>query len=191
MASTIDIVNMALSQLGEGPLLAITDDSPIGRLANRTFDLLRQGLLREHPWNFAMKRASLAASATAPAWEYTNAFPLPVDFLRLVAISNTSKYDYRIERTDDGTVIVTDLGAPLLIKYTADITTAGEMDPKFVEALAARCAKEWANPVTGDATIINAAVSLYERTLRDAKSIDGQEDYPTQVTSDEWILARY
>jgi hypothetical protein len=191
MASTIDIVNKALGQLGEAALLNLSDDSPHARLANRTYDDLRKGMLREHPWNFAMKRDSLAASTVAPAWEFTNAYPVPDDFLRLVSVHNPSKYDYRIERTSDGTVIVTDLGAPLLIKYTADIELAGEMDPSFIEALAARCAVEWADAIKGDANRTATLVQLYQKKLRDAKSIDGQEDYPTVVTSDEWLLARY
>ena len=61
MASDIGIINGALSKLGEVPILAVTDNTEPGRLANRTYNDIRDALLREFPWNFAIKRASLAA----------------------------------------------------------------------------------------------------------------------------------
>ncbi len=190
MASKIGIINSALSQLGEAPINDVTDNSRAGRLAERTYDDLRQGLLRDHPWNFAMTRLSIAASSTAPVWEFERAFPLPSDCLRVVEVYNPSLLKYRIENTSAGTVIVTDLSSPLKIKYTADLEDANRMDPKFREALAARLAMDWAEEITGTAAKVAQIAQIYDLLVKAAKGIDGQEDSPEIVTSNDWIDAR-
>ena len=153
MASEVGIVNAALRKLGAGTLTALSDASVEGRLANATYAEYRDKLLRSHPWNFATKRLSIAANATAPVWEYDNAFNVPADFLRLMDVSNPQLMDYRIEATADGTVIVTDIAGPLKIKYIAQITDPNKMDAEFREALASLLASEWAEPHTGIASL--------------------------------------
>ena len=66
LAADIDIINAALSKLGEQALLSVADQSVPGRLANRTYKDIKEALLREYPWNFTPKRISLTAAAAAP-----------------------------------------------------------------------------------------------------------------------------
>ena len=190
MASAVGISNAALGKIGAGTLLALTDASPEGRLALRTFAELRDQLLRAHPWNFATKRASLAASSTAPVWEYDNAYVVPSDFLRVLDVSNPQLMDYRVERVEDATVIVTDISAPLKIKYTAQITDADSMDPSFREALSALLAREWAEPLTGITSLGQQAAAMYDKKLQEAKAVDGQEQTPAESTNFSWIDVR-
>ncbi|GAG86082.1 unnamed protein product [marine sediment metagenome] len=190
MASKIGIINSALSQLGEASITALTDVSRAARLAERTYDDLRQDTLRDHPWNFAMKRLSIAASTTAPVWEFAYAYPIPADCLRIVEVCNPSKLKYRVEYANAGTIIATDIAAPLKIKYTTDIEDANAMDSKFREALAARCAMNWAEPLTGTSAKVAQIAQIYTLLVKGAKAVDGQEDSPEIVTSDDWIDAR-
>jgi hypothetical protein len=191
MSSSTDIINAALSQLGEASITALTDNTRQARLAERTYDNIRQAMLRDHPWNFAMKRLSIAASSVAPVWEYAFAYPLPSDCLRLVEIDNPSKLIYKVELAASGTIVATDLASPLKIKYTSDVEDANKMDAKFREALAGRLASEWAEVLTANSAKVTQSVNLYSLLLKGAKSVDGQEDIPEIVTSDEWINARY
>jgi hypothetical protein len=191
MASKIGIINSALSQLGEAAITALTDNSRSARLADRTYDDLRQDVLRDHPWNFAMKRLSIASSATAPVWEFARQFPLPSDCLRLVEVYNPSLYEYRVEYSAAGTVVVSDIESPLKIKYTIDIEDANRMDGKFRQAFAVYCAANWAEALTGTSAKVAQLMQVYSLLTKGAKAVDGQEDSPRNTSSDAWIEARY
>lgn len=207
MASDVDIVNAALLKLGARPILAFTDDTPEGRLATRRYATVRDDALRAHPWNFAMKRTSLAASSTAPDWGFTYAYPVPTDFLRLHGVYDTGSNlwmglrdvgyqpdftPWRIESTTDGAVIATDIIPPLQIRYVAQVTDANLMSPSFREALAAKLAAEWAEAITGSDRKVELMENLSTRKVAEARSVDGQE----QTTDDAfhptvWLTARY
>ena len=90
MASDVGIANAALRKLGQSPITSFSEANKAGRIANERFAESRDALLAEHPWNFALKRVSLAASATAPEWGYNNAFPLPTDYIRMYEVEGES-----------------------------------------------------------------------------------------------------
>lgn len=79
MASEVEICNSALIKLGDDTITSLTDDSKRARLCNAQFARLRDEVLRAHPWNFAIRRASLAKLSQAPAFEFAAAFRLPED----------------------------------------------------------------------------------------------------------------
>ncbi len=186
MAASIDIINAALSKLGEVAILAVTDPSPAGRLANRTYGDIRDALLREFSWNFAVKRASLAADATAPDWGYLRKFNLPTGCLRLIEVNNAGDEDWR----NEGRAVVTDMTAPLEILYVAEVSV-DEMDATFREALAARLAMEWAEPLSQTTTVVNAMATLYRNKLQVARAADGQEDRIRTIDAPDFIDARF
>ncbi len=186
MAADIDIINAALSKLGEQNLTSVTDASPPGRLANRTYPDIRDALLREHSWNFAVKRASIAADTATPVWEFALQYTLPGDCLRLLELSNTANLDWRLE----GNKILTDLAAPLLIKYVARVLEGG-MDATFREALAARLAMEWAEPLSQTTSVADAMATLYRNKLQVARAADGQEDRLRAIDASEFVEARW
>jgi hypothetical protein len=61
MASTVDICNGALNQLGATTILSLTEDSKNARLCNSRFTQVRDAVFRSHPWNCLQKRVELAA----------------------------------------------------------------------------------------------------------------------------------
>ena len=186
MAADIDIINAALSKLGEQAILAVTDASAPGRLANRTYADIRDALLREFPWNFATKRASLAADPVAPTWGFARKFNLPSDCLRVVELNNDADEDWR----NEGRTIVTDITAPLQIIYIGS-AQVDAMDSTFREALAARLAMEWAEPLSQTSSVVSAMSALYKNKLRVARVADGQEDSTREVTAPSFINARF
>lgn len=186
MAADIDIINAALTKLGEITLLSVADVSPAGRLANRTYADIRDSFLRQYTWNFATKRASLAAESEAPEWGFLRTFNFPSDFLRLIEIKNEGDEDWR----NEGNAIVTDIVAPLKIKYVARVLE-GEMDATFREALAARLAMEWAEPLAQSTTLTNTMATLYRNKLQVARAADGQEDRIRVIEASDFINARF
>jgi len=186
MASEVDVVNGALSKLGEQPLLSLADASPAGRLATRTYADIRDALLREFTWNFATKRGSLAAESASPLWGYARSYVLPSDYMRLIEINNSQDADWR----NEGGKIVTDMTAPLEIKYVARVSV-DTMDSTFREALASRLALEWAEPLTQTTSVVNSMAALYRNKLQVARVTDGQEDRLRVIDYPDFIDARY
>jgi hypothetical protein len=186
MASSIEIINAGLRKLGEPPITTRTDQSPQARIANATYDSIRNAMLRETPWNFATKRTRLAADASTPAWGYDRQFPLPADFLRLTDVSNASDSEWRLENGK----ILTDLEAPLDILYVAQVSES-DMDISFQEALAARCAFEWAETLSQTDSVKQTMGSQARIALQRARAADGQEDRQRKLGNDSFITSRF
>jgi len=184
--SETSIANAALTLLGERRIASLSDTSKIAVLLNDRYAEVRDDLLRSHPWNFATKRASLAKDTTAPVWGFDNAFTLPADCLRVLELDNRSKYPYRIE----GRKIVTDLGAPLDIEYTARITDPVQMDVMFRQALSAALAADVCEAITGDDEKVETLTRLASRKAAASRVPDGQEPSPRQLEASEWLDAR-
>lgn len=188
MASDVGIVNAALRKLGHSPITSFTENSKAGRIANARFAESRDALLHEHPWNFATRRTNLAADATSPDWGFANAFTPPVDFIRMYEV-NEEDEDSGKWKMEDGK-IVTDLSAPLEIRYVYQVTDANRMDPGFREALATRLAADWAEDITGSDEKVVSLERKARVAVAQARSNDGQEGIPDRLEADDWLNAR-
>ncbi len=94
MTSVVQICNIALSNLGEAKIAALTDENERARQCNLRYEDCRDAVLRSHPWNAAVTRAALAANVTAPAWGFAKSLPFPPT----VCASWTSKTTTRVIR---------------------------------------------------------------------------------------------
>jgi hypothetical protein len=146
-------------------------------------------LLSRHPWNFALKRDSLAASVEAPAWGPAYAYPLPPDYIRIFEVNGEDEGTgkWKVENGE----IVTDLNAPLEIRYVYRVTDTNRMSSNFREALASTLAADWAEDITGDDNVVQIAAQKSIRAVAQARSNDGQEGIPDQLEADEWLSARW
>lgn len=79
MATTqLEIVNLTGIEFGEKPLTAVDDTTKLGEAAGDAWADTRDWLLARHPWNFALRRAELAAvEAFAPAYDWSTGYLLP------------------------------------------------------------------------------------------------------------------
>ena len=68
MSSVVQICNIALSNIGEQRITALTDNNERARLCNLRYDDVRDAVLRSYPFKVAVQRVELALSADAPAW---------------------------------------------------------------------------------------------------------------------------
>jgi len=189
MSSQVDIVNAAFVKIGVPRIVTMLDDVDRAELALAIYADQRQHVLRDHPWNFAIKRASLAALAAAPEWGFTYKYQLPGDCLRVLETSEDvdgGDYEWFVE----GRVIVTDLSPPLLIRYVSDIEDENEMDALFRELLAIRIGQVLAEPLTGSSEVAAAMKNEYEDKLRAARGSDGQEGSAQRMQVTSWVTAR-
>ena len=193
MASTTEIANRALLKLGDSTILALTDNSKGARTINGMFNIVRDAELRRHNWNFAIKRSSIPALAAAPDWGYQYQFPLPSDYLKLVQVNdyyirptNKSRPPWRLE----GGVILTDMPAPLKIRYVSRVENTGLWDAMFVECMACKLAFEACEAITQTSTKKQMASDEYKVALSEAIRCSSIENPPDEYPAGTWLEAR-
>jgi hypothetical protein len=169
MASTVDICNGALNQLGATTILSLTEDSKNARLCNSRYTQVRDGLFRTHPWNCLQKRVELAADTDAPAWGFSYAYTLPADCLRLLKILDYDS-NYKVE----GRKILSNTSS-MKILYIGRITDPNEYDELLRETLSASLAADIAFAVTSNNTTATNMYNLFQDKLKDARFVDSTE----------------
>lgn len=73
MPSVVEICNEAMDLLGAATITSLDENSKEARLCNRRFSTVRDAVLRSHPWNCAITRATLSQDGTPPS------FGLPIN----------------------------------------------------------------------------------------------------------------
>ena len=191
MASTVDICNSALNLLGASTISALTDDSKNARLCNQRYEPIRNRVFRSHAWNCLHKRVQLAQNSTAPVVEYSYAYALPSDCLRILKVHNgttdsiASSIDYKLE----GRNIVTDEGTIYAI-YIALITDPNEYDVYLQESISHQLAADICYAVTNNATLAKNYMERADERLREARFIDATENALRTIESSEFTDAR-
>jgi len=191
MASAVDIANSALNLLGASTISAFTDDSKNARLINQRYEPVRNRVFRSHAWNCLHKRVQLAQNSTAPVVEYSHAYALPSDCLRVLKIHNgttdsiASSIDYKLE----GRNIVTDEGTVFII-YIALDTDPNNYDTYLQESISHQLAADLAYAVTNNATLADKYMTRADERLREARFIDATENSLGTIESSEFTDAR-
>lgn len=198
MASQVEICNRALIKLGAGQITSITDNSKAARILSGLWDTVRKAELSRRFWVFALTRAQLAALATKPSWGFAYQYQLPTDFLKLAQVNDTfvppGMMDYR--NADDSTYaiegqnLLTDLGAPLKIRYVRDITDTGLFDPLFDEMLASKLAVEACYAITQSRDGQRTAQEDYKAAVREAALSNAIAKPPQGMLDDSWMMGR-
>ena len=184
MASEVDICNMALIEVGGARIMSLGEDNKPGRLCKLYYPLVRDMILRGHPWNFAQKRAELALTTDTPSFEYGFAFQLPSDCLKV--IKTDDQYDvFKIE----GKTLLTN-NSSCSILYTSRVEDTTHFDSLFIEAFAAKLGGKLCYNLSDNNTLVQLMEARYKSTLRQAKSMDGQEGIIDNVEADEWLNSR-
>ena len=169
MASTVDICNGALNQLGATTIVSLTEDSKNARLCNARFTQIRDSVFRSHPWNCLQKRVELAADTTAPAWGFSYAYTLPADCLRLLRILDYDS-NYKVE----GRKILSNTSS-MKILYIGRITDPNEYDESLRETLSAALGADIAFAVTSNNQTATNMYNLFQDKLKDARFVDSTE----------------
>jgi hypothetical protein len=191
MASVVDMCNSALNLLGASTISALTDDSKNARLCNQRYEPVRNRVFRSHAWNCLHKRVQLAQNSTAPVVEYSYAYALPSDCLRVLKVHNgttdsiASDIDYKLE----GRNIVTNEGTVYII-YIAIDTDPNNYDTYLQESIAHQLAADLAYAVTNNATLADKYMVRADERLREARFIDATENSLGTIESSEFTDAR-
>lgn len=186
--SAVEIVNSALAKIGAPSISALNEDSEPARRANRIYIPARDELLRCHPWNFAIRRLTLSSNVTGPGYEYTYAYTLPTDCIRVLGtdLDETGVCLWFIE----GRNIITD-ASTLKIKYITKVEDVETYDSAFNETLSYRLARDLASSLNRDKNLSLTMNQYYEQSLAMARSYNGQEGSTRVVKADLWLNSRY
>jgi len=169
-----EIANLALSKLGPGGgyLTSLeTDDTEAAEALRRVYVAVRDEVLEAHAWRFARKRDALAADPAPPTWGFALQYTLPSDCLKVLAVKGYAVNWTSAFEEEDGKLL-TDITAPLYIRYLARVTNTGKFSPTFVAALAARLADEVCEVITKSSSKREKLQSEYLAKLKAARRSD-------------------
>jgi hypothetical protein len=184
--------------LGAATITALTENSKEARLCNRRFETVRDAVLRSHPWNTAIRRASLARDTDAPAFGFTYQYTLPTDpyCLRVLSFWNSNvdsevaAYDSQVMFKIEGRKVLSNEGT-CKITYLARVTDTEQYDSLLSSTIAHKLAAETAYAITGSTSVSQAMQQLYEVRLREARSIDAMEGVPDKLIADDFVNIRF
>ena len=184
MSSEVQICNRALIKIGAKTILSLSDETKNARLCNTIYADERDTLLRSHPWNFAIRRASLALVAeVTPNWDYT--YQLPTDCLRVI-YPDVQVHLYRIENKRLLTNVLLDY-----VLYITKVTDVTKFDPSFTSTLACKLAMVLAKAISDNEPLLEQMAEGYARAIVDARSVGAMEQGPLWIDSEEWLTSRY
>lgn len=187
--SNVSIANLALQKLGEPTIVSLTEDSRNARSMNACFEAMRDRELRAYAWHFTKKRATLAPSSVAPEFQYTYAFPLPSNYLRLIKFARAGS-DWHLEQHEGALAILTNDGNALEIRYQAKVTDPTLFDPIFVDMLACKLAWHCCEQITQSNAKKDALMQEYVYHRAEARRTNAFEVTPPPQPVDDWITAR-
>lgn len=198
MASQVDIANRALTKLGAARIISFGDDNKQARAVFSMFDIVRDAELRSHIWSFSVKRTSLPQLTTTPDWGFKYEYQIPSDCLRILMVNDIyngpDMSDYRnkpvAEYSLEGNKILTDIGAPLKLRYIARVEETTQWDSMFVEAFACRLAMEMCEDLTQSNTKRELAQAEYTAMLRSAIRAASIEQPAQAMPDNSWMLSR-
>lgn len=181
---------MALDLLGADPIIALDSTSKTSRIMTRNYGVIRDAVIRAHPWNAAIHRTTIAADATAPDSVFAYQYSLPTDpyCLRVLDLPEALDTDeWRVE----GRKLLTDVAAPLPIRYLKRITDPLEYDPLMTQAIATRLASFSAYSITGSRSMMIDLFNGYQSILGDARTQDSFEGTTSIEFADPLVEARF
>jgi hypothetical protein len=191
MPSVIDLCNRALDKLGQKPITSFDDTSKSAKVCNRNWPRVRDLNLRSHPWNFAVKRETLAPLTESPDWGFDYQHPLPPDCLRVLEVYDLKADEYEIEAgKDDKRCILTD-ASEVSIRYIKRVEDPNKYDDLFMDVVVNHLAIDSCITLTGSNTKKKQLLEEHKQLMLSAKSVDGQENPVSLFEEDEWITARY
>ena len=117
--SAIALCSRALLRLGARSIASFDEGTAEAEVCANLYPVARDALLSAHPWNFATGQARLARLSAVPVADFSHAFQLPGDFLRVLSAGGDGRgrgLPYRIHErrlhANSGSVTLTYIFRP-------------------------------------------------------------------------------
>lgn len=182
--TAIKIASNALLLIGDNPISSFSDPGAGAQIAANIYYETYKSMLAEHPWAFAMKELSLSRLSQVPdsRTNYSYAFQLPSDLIRVWAIMDHSNY------TIVGSLVYSN-SKSLLCRYIAQVDET-ELPPHFVTAMQYKLASDFAISVTEDVSKSQLYEAKYLKQISLARSVDSQNKPQVSIIDSPFIDVR-
>ncbi len=184
ITTSLVICNSALFKIGADKISDLTGTNRAAIVCNSLYAYLRDQVMGESLWRFALTRAVLTPNATTPAFTYTYQYDIPSDCLRLL-------------RTDDDQLVWIQEGSQILSnESTLDMiyiyrnTDESSWDARFCEAFAWRIAMELSLALKESIPMKQEAEKSYKDQLAQARASNAVIGTIPALEADIWSLAR-
>ena len=210
--SPVAICNLALGWLGGDLIISLDDPSVEAKLCKANYELLRDAVIEEREWTFAVKRLEPAGLVAGPLYGFDKAFQIPPEVIRVLQVSRAGEVidgtiiegsflsatrggtgtgrETRIEWNREADMIFANNSDRIFIRALIRIEDTTKYSPSFDQALAARLAMELAIPITNSRTLQKDMASLYVEKMRLAAATDGMQGRSQNVRADAFTVVR-
>lgn len=190
--SQTEIVNLALTRLGQDRVISINDDVEAARVMRSLWDFTRDAVLAGYPWKFAIKRTSLPALAAAPEYGWARQFTVPEECMRLVQVGDDYVFYTGLLETFqlEGGVIMTNEAAPMRLRYVERVTNVGLWPVLFGRVVALQLAIDACEKLTTSSAKQGALNEAYALAVAQARKQSAIERPPQRVDHSDWLNAR-
>jgi hypothetical protein len=195
--SEVGICNLALARIGvRQSISSLTNDtSTEAVMCNALYESMRDIVLSDTPWPFAMRTVTLALVEEDPNTDWAYAYRRPTDCLVARRINNNGRFDqtglipYEIAGDDEGGLIYTDTEDPVL-QYTARVTDTALFPSDFMNVLAWRMAMELSLALSVDNSYRQSSANSYLVERRGCEARIFNEERKDARPDSEFITAR-
>lgn len=183
----ISICSNALLKIGADSITSLQDGTAEAEVAANLYPMIRDGLLSSYPWSFAVGQKSLPRLADVPLVDYSYAFQLPNDFLRVLSAGsgkNGRGKEYRIIEnrlhTNSPEINLSYIFRPHESLFPA----------YFCELLIARLAAEFCLPLTESTTRTEYLQKAFTELEKRTRLTDAQQSTPSRFEDFTLVEAR-
>lgn len=177
--SEIDVAKLALDLLKEATISSFADDTSTGRWMKRNFPIVRNMVLAQTPWGFAIKRAILLSDAAIPKFGWSTRYAIPRDCIRLLPLRvGGTLTGSLISYEREGAWILTGSSSSLKIRYIFEQLDASIWSPLFVDALSTALALRMSQWLTGKQSFTQMMSTMHRDAMTSAMFANGAEGTP-------------
>lgn len=197
LTSKTDLCNLALAELGARRITSYESDTSVEAKACRLhLDHVIDTLLERHQWNHATKSVSLSKLLTVPNPEWSEAYQLPGDFIRLIRVSIGNSLNSLQNFALEGRNILTlGEGDTLPIVYVSNDIPVAQWSPLFIDAVVYKLAAKIAGDVTQNPALATDALNKLEslalpvaQTADSRQTLSGENFGPAHMASQSALV---
>lgn len=185
--SPVALCSRALMKIGAQPIQSFYDDTAEAEFALALYQPTRDALLSAYPWRFACVQTTLPQLEIPPLADFSYAFQLPNDCLRVLSVGDQGSSRGLVYRRI-GTTLHSD-ASHMILNYIARVEES-VTPPYFEQALMVRLAAEFCLPLTENSSRADMLYRLAQNEFDAAKRIDAQQDTPRAIEDFSLINAR-
>ncbi len=185
-SSPVAVCNLALSRIGQPPIMSFEDNTKAAQLCATAYDPSRKAMLRAMRPDFSKKRVSVGALGTPPVWGYANHGQLPSDCLLVIEVEQPETVRWGVEER----TILTDWSMPLNIVFVRDETNTGIFDSTYEDALADQIAAEVVFGLTKNMAYRDKFYATAAHKAGLAQNVDAQQGSPEIPPANQLIDVR-